>query len=140
DKVIEVARFEFINHVAAEINARYPAILNVLKPLFIIAVVRSVEIKHILTNHDKFVNSRIDHQVDHFPFEQHDIVVYRIIPFADQLDNGITSLVIGKQNFKVQCVGAKIIPLGMKQEVVYLFVKFKFTVLRSVKRRQLIFG
>src|SRR5690606_23352446 len=132
------ACLKFLDDVCTEIDTCNPPILNVLKPLLVIAVVRRVKVEHVLPDHDKLVDSRIHHEVDHFAFEQHNVVINRIVPLSDQLDNGVSAVVIRKQYLQIQGVRAEIIPLRMQQKIVYLFIKLKLIVLRPIERRQLI--
>src|SRR5690606_22510096 len=69
DKIIYVARFKFIDYMFTEIDTRNPAIFDVLKPLFVITVVRRMKVEYIFTNQDKLIDTGAHHEIDHLALE-----------------------------------------------------------------------
>ena len=50
DEVVDLVFYKFIDHVRSKIDRGYPAILDIIKPFFIIGIVGGVIIKDVFTH------------------------------------------------------------------------------------------
>src|SRR5690606_11815978 len=103
-KIIEVGTFKLLNHMFGEINPRNPSIVHLVKPFFIIGIVRRMKVQNIFTDQYKLIDSSVHLKIDDFTLQHHYIVVDRIVPFADKLNDGVSHVIIGKKNLQVQRV------------------------------------
>ena len=58
-------------------------------------------IQYILPDQDKLMDTLVHEFLKHLPFEFHDVVLHSIIPFTDQLNDGIFFFVICQQHLQV---------------------------------------
>lgn len=91
-------------------------------------------VEHIFANHHKLVNAFLDEDFEHLAFELHDVVVQRIVPFSHHFDDGKPFLVIGEQDFDVEGIRPKMVPLGVDVIVVNGFIEIELIVLSIEKR------
>src|SRR5690606_33116179 len=101
-KIIEVGTFKLLNHMFGEINPCNPSIVYLVKPFFIIGIVRSVKVQNIFTNQYKLIDPSVHLKIDDFTLQHHNIVVDRIVPFANQINDGISHFIILKPKHKAQ--------------------------------------
>ncbi|MNR49217.1 hypothetical protein D3C85_1685660 [compost metagenome] len=59
---------ELLNYMFVEVNTCNPTIFHVLKPLLVIAIIRSMKIEYVFSNEDEFIDSLVNHQLQDFPF------------------------------------------------------------------------
>ena len=90
----------FLFYVLQGVQKADPAVIfgDILVPFLIVTIVRAVKVQDIFTNEDIFVNARFHHGVDHFPFQEFDVVVQAIVPFSDQFDDGETFVIIREKD------------------------------------------
>src|SRR5690606_11719556 len=131
--VIYALRFKLLRDMLSEVKSYDPAIADIFIPLFIIRVACAVIVEYILSDKQELLNALSNHHVNDFPFEEHDVIINRIIPFADKFDDCEALFVVDIQNLQIEGLRAEIVPLRVEQKVIDLFVKFKFAIYRSIK-------
>lgn len=128
--MIKVSPFHLFHHMITEIDESNPSALvtDILIPFLIIAIIALVEIQNVFANKNKLKNAVAGKEINNIPFEEHDVVIDGIIPFAKHLDNYEVMAVVGKKNFQVKRRRPEMIPLGVYVEVVDRIGKFKLAV------------
>ena len=127
--------FHFFVHVLKGVDHHDPAVfvLDVFVPFFVVIVVPTVEIQHVFTNENIAVNAFFDHKIHQIALEKDAVVVQAIVPFANHFDDGVALLVIGKQDFEVQGMRSKKVPLRVDVKIVNLVGVIKLAVLSPIK-------
>ena len=90
--------------------------------------------RSIFANEDKLVDVLLHQNFQHLPFELHDVVVKCIVPFTHHFDDGKTFLVIGEEDFDVEGIRPKMVPLGMDVIIVNGFIEVELIVFAVEKR------
>ena len=121
--------------MVSKVNKGNPAIVQLIKPLFVIKVVFTMHIEYVFAYQNEFVDSRIHHGSDDFIFENHNVVVDTIVPLANELDYPKAGFIIGEDNFQVKGLRAEIVPLRMDEIIVDYLAKLELTILSSIERR-----
>ncbi len=104
DIVRQPGLFKVVLALCRHIQYHHPAtgIFQLFPPFFVIAVVAAVKVQHILGNKNEFADALVKHDIGDIPAQGHDIVLDGIVPFAQQFNDGIALLVIGKQYLHVK--------------------------------------
>ena len=87
-----------------------------------------MEIEHIFADQNEFVDALLCQNLQHLALELHDVVIERIVPFPHHFNDGKSFLVVGKQDFDVQGIRPKMVPLWVDIIVVNSFIEIEFVV------------
>lgn len=137
--IIDIGFFELLSNMVAEIDSCDPAFLNILEPFLVVSIIREMVIEYIFPDQDELIDAVAQHMLDDITFEVHDIIVYRIIPFADHFDDTVTQVVVSKKDLDIQGRRANFIPLGMYIIIVNAIAELELAVFPAVKRGPFIF-
>jgi hypothetical protein len=140
DVIVEPGAPELTDHVIAKVQTDDPSIIDVVKPLLVIIVFQGMKIEHIFPDQNELADILPDHVIHHVSFKVHDIVVYRVVPLADELNYGETGIVINIEYLEVKCVRSNFIPLGMDQVIVYRVVERELGIFPAKERGFVVFA
>lgn len=99
-----------------------------------------MEIEDILTDENVFRDALIQHIVNYFSLEEHDVIGQAVVPLSNQFNDSVAQLIVHVQDFEVKRLGAHLIPLRVDEIVVYFVCVPKLIVLLPEKRRPAILG
>jgi hypothetical protein len=103
DEILEAGINELLGHVGEGVDEADPAafVEGFFLPFFVVAIVGAVEVEDVFADEDKFVDAFRYHVVDDLAFEEHDIVVEAVVPFAEHFHDDEALVVIGVEDFGV---------------------------------------
>ena len=135
--VVQMGVRHFPFHVFQGVDEAYPtvAVPHIFVPLLVIGIVVAVEIQYILTDGNVFIDAVMRVVVNDLPFQVHDVVVHTIVPFANQLQDGVTGVVFYKQDLGVQGIRPEGIPLRVDKVIVHLIMELELVVYAPVEGR-----
>jgi hypothetical protein len=84
--------------VLAKVEPDHPTALffDLLGPLCVVLLAAGVQVEKVVADEHIALNTFKEHGVDYPPFDLHNVVVKRIVPFSDELNDGASLGVIHK--------------------------------------------
>ena len=97
------AALKIVLALLGHIQNHHPPVIvfELLVPFFIIAIVAAMKVEHVFRNENEFVDAMVEKDIGHIPSHRHDIILDRIVPFAQQFYDGIMLFVISKKDLHV---------------------------------------
>lgn len=110
DIIVQPVFAELTLDEVPQIDQGNPAVFYVFKPFGIVIVFRAVEIEQVFRKQHKTGDSCAYQHIDHIALQEHDVIVQRIVPFAEEFDDGKALLVMGVQDLDIQGLRADVVP------------------------------